>query len=164
MKQCSILFRTFQVELGLTIFLNGFNNPRNGLVEMLHSATPRNVKEYVTSQFSAATNHLRVLIATIAYGMGMNCQGVTRVIHFGPPRSEQRGMFKTRNGETAKWQYISVFRGEKELYVSNVLNLQRLSFKIRSKPARKHSTRSQLRTLHRKFNRNHRKSSYGELL
>ena len=50
------------------------------------------------------------------------------------------GVFKTRNGEMTKWQYISVFRREKEMYVSNVLNLQRLCFKIRSKPARKHST------------------------
>ena len=49
-------------------------------------------------------------------------------------------MAKWRNDETAKWQHISVFRREKEMYVSNVLNLQRLSFKIRSKPARKHTT------------------------
>ena len=58
-------------------------------MELLHSATPRNVKEYVTSQLSAATNHLRVLIATIAYGMGVNRQGLSRVIHFGPPKSVQ---------------------------------------------------------------------------
>ena len=55
------------------------------------------------------------------------------------------GVFKRRNGETAKWQYISVFQKGK-IYVANVLNLQRLSFKIRSKPARKHST-----YLHRKL-------------
>ena len=87
-KQCLHTLRTFQVELELSLFLNGFNNRRNRL-ELLHSATPRNVKEYVTSQFSAATNHLRVLIATIAYGTGVNCQGLSRVIHFGPPKSVQ---------------------------------------------------------------------------
>ena len=89
MKQCLHTLRTFQVELELSLFLNGFNNHRNRLVELLHSATPRNVKEYVTSQLSAATNHLRVLIATIAYGMGVNRQGLSRVIHFGPPKSVQ---------------------------------------------------------------------------
>ena len=52
-------------------------------------------------------------------------------------------MAKRRNEEI--WQYISVFQKGK-LYVGNVLNLQRLSFKIRSKPARKHST-----YLHRKL-------------
>ena len=48
----------------------------------------------------------------------------------------------------AKWQYtvFQFFKREKEMYASNVLNLQRLSFKIRSNPARKHSTH-----LHRKL-------------
>ena len=44
-------------------------------------------------------------------------------------------MFKT--DEMEKWQF---FKREKEIYVLNVLHLQRLSFQIRSNPVRKHST------------------------
>ena len=34
-----------------------------------------------------AGSHLQVLIATIAFGMGVNCKGVRRVIHFGPSKN-----------------------------------------------------------------------------
>ena len=34
--------------------------------------------------FSEPYSHLRVLVATIAYGMGVSCKNVTRVIHFDP--------------------------------------------------------------------------------
>lgn len=32
-------------------------------------------------------SHMRVLICTIAFGMGVNCKGVRKVIHFGPSKS-----------------------------------------------------------------------------
>ena len=54
---------------------------------MLHSGTPSSVKDNILHQFADQTKCLRVLIATIAYGMGVNCKGVTLVIHFGPSNS-----------------------------------------------------------------------------
>ena len=83
-EQCSILYKTFELELQQSFYLDMVVNPLNRLVEMLHSGTPINVKEHITRQFSSNSSHLRLLIATIAYGMGVNCQGVTRIIHFGP--------------------------------------------------------------------------------
>lgn len=88
-KQCAILYKTFELELQESFYLDMHVNPVNRLVEMLHSGTPVNVKEHIAHQFSSNSSHLRVLIATIAYGMGVNCQGVTRIIHFGPSKSVQ---------------------------------------------------------------------------
>ena len=44
---------------------------------MLHSQTPFSVKKHVMEQFGDSAGHLRVLIATIAYGMGVNCKSVS---------------------------------------------------------------------------------------
>ena len=88
-KQCSILYKIFETELQESFYLDHEKHPPNRLVEMLHSGTPDKVKEHVMMQFSNSSFHLRVLIATIAYGMGVNCKGVRRVIHFGPSNSVQ---------------------------------------------------------------------------
>ena len=85
-KQCAHLFRMFELELGLSMY-DGEVDPRNRLVQMMHSGSPESVKSHVLEQFADSSKCLRILIATIAYGMGVNCKGVQRVIHFGPSKS-----------------------------------------------------------------------------
>ena len=78
-------------------------NTKNRLVEMLHSGSPQSVKDHVRHQFSDNAKCLRILVATTAYGMGVNCSGVTRVIHFRPSKSIegyiQESGRRGRNGE-----------------------------------------------------------------
>ncbi|CAB3998626.1 mediator of RNA polymerase II transcription subunit 34-like [Paramuricea clavata] len=88
-KQCSLLYKMFEKELDKSFYLDMNVNPMCRFIEMIHSGTPNSVKEHVMKQFSSEFSHLRILIATIAYGMGVNCQGVTRVIHFVPSKSIQ---------------------------------------------------------------------------
>ena len=83
-KQCAHLFRMFELELGLSVY-NGEVNPQNQLVQMMHSGNPESVKSHVLEQFADSSKCLRILIATIACGMGVNCKEVQCVIHFGPP-------------------------------------------------------------------------------
>ena len=52
---------------------------------MFHSRTQDYIKEHVLSQFSTSGGSVRFLVATIAFGMGMDCKDLTSVIHFGPP-------------------------------------------------------------------------------
>ncbi|KAK3726558.1 hypothetical protein QZH41_001962 [Actinostola sp. cb2023] len=54
---------------------------------MLHSCTPNANKEAVLKAFREHNSELRVLVATIAFGMGVDCKGVYRVIHFGPSKN-----------------------------------------------------------------------------
>lgn len=63
------------------------NDRTKVLVEMLHSCTPESNKKAILDAFQNKNSVLRVLVATIAFGMGINCKGVYRTIHFGPSKS-----------------------------------------------------------------------------
>lgn len=46
--------------------------PQFRLVDMFTSGTHSSVKESITTAFTSASSNLRVLIATVAFGMGIN--------------------------------------------------------------------------------------------
>lgn len=85
-KQCSIIFRMFEVFLGQGLY-KGRRSPRNRLVEMYHAGTPSTVKEHITSSMAIENGQIRVLISTVAFGMGVDCKAVRRVVHFGSPKT-----------------------------------------------------------------------------
>ena len=55
------------------------------LVDVFTNLTDPLVKETIIKSFTAPTSTLRVVIATSAFGMGVNCVGVRKVISFGAP-------------------------------------------------------------------------------
>ena len=73
--------------LGMDIFSGSDEDPSNALVEMRHSCTPSANKERILLSFQLITGTIRLLIATIAFGMGVDCKGVNRVIHYGPAKN-----------------------------------------------------------------------------
>lgn len=85
-KHCGLIFRLFEIHLGDNLY-NGINRPQNRIVEMYHAGTPDQVKKHVIECLSQETGHIRVLISTIAFGMGVDCKSVRRVIHFGPSKN-----------------------------------------------------------------------------
>ena len=54
------------------------------LVQMFHSGTPKSTKQLILDNIAKVDGHIRILICTIAFGMGIDCKGVHHVIHFGP--------------------------------------------------------------------------------
>ena len=63
--------------LGSKIYLDETGNDRrNVLIEMLHSCTPEANEEAILQAFRDENAGLRVLVATIAFGMGVDCEGV----------------------------------------------------------------------------------------
>lgn len=86
-KQCSTLYSLFLREMGKGIFADDSEDPRKRLVEMLHALSSKENKEVVLQEMAREDGCIRVLICTIAFGMGVNCRGVKRVIHFGPSKS-----------------------------------------------------------------------------
>ena len=52
---------------------------------MYHSKTDEIVKAHIINQFSELRGTIRVLVSTIAFGMGVNIKGLYNIIHFGPP-------------------------------------------------------------------------------
>lgn len=85
-KHCGLIFRLFEIHLRNNLY-NGINRPHNRVVEMYHAGTPDQVKKHVIENLSKETGHIRVLISTIAFGMGVDCKSVRRVIHFGPSKN-----------------------------------------------------------------------------
>lgn len=97
-KQCSLLYAILKGMLRDNIYVGGVKDRRRVLVEMLHSCTPNANKEAVLKAFGEHDSELRVLVATIAFGMGVNCKGVYRVIHFGPSKNVEAYIQETGRG------------------------------------------------------------------
>lgn len=47
------------------------------LIDMFSSCTHPDVKKYILDGFCDPESHLRIIIATIAFGMGLDCLNVT---------------------------------------------------------------------------------------
>ncbi|EDO40417.1 predicted protein [Nematostella vectensis] len=80
-KQCSLVYGTLRSML-IELVANG--KPK---LEMLHSCTPKQNKDAILESFKRLDGHVQVLVATIAFGMGIGCKGVHRTIHFGPSKN-----------------------------------------------------------------------------
>ncbi len=86
-KQCAHLHRVFEVSLGRKFYKDCTPKHTRRMVEMYHAGTPSSAKKHISKNFSKPDGHVRTLIATIAFGMGINCQNVQHVLHFGPPKN-----------------------------------------------------------------------------
>jgi ATP-dependent DNA helicase RecQ len=86
-KQCALLYRLFETTLGNLFYKDGLPNCKHRLVDMYHAGTPEQVKKHISKDMSKGDGHIRVLISTIAFGMGVDCKQVSRIIHFGPSKN-----------------------------------------------------------------------------
>lgn len=55
------------------------------LVDMFTACTHPSVKNTILERFKDPKSSLRIVIATIAFGMGLDCSDIRRVIHWGVP-------------------------------------------------------------------------------
>ena len=87
----SALYGIFKAELEVDIFVDRETcNPRERLGEMYHDRVDEQNKDEILASFSEESGCIRGLIATIAYGMGINCKGVKNVIHYGSSQNFER--------------------------------------------------------------------------
>ena len=80
-----MLYAAIKGLLGKHMFIG--DHSENVLVEMMHSCTPVANKQTILESFQSENGTIRLLIATIAFGIGITCQGVHRVIHFRPSKN-----------------------------------------------------------------------------
>ena len=85
--QCSLSWRTFSIKLGTKFYFSGIFSPKFRSIEMFHAGTPSHVEEYIIEETGNNNCHLRILICTTAFGMGVNCKGFNLVIQFGPSQN-----------------------------------------------------------------------------
>ena len=65
--------------------LGALNSSPSQLVDMFSACTHPKVKNDILQQFCNLDSKLYVVIATIAFGMGMDCPNVRGIMHCGPP-------------------------------------------------------------------------------
>lgn len=59
------------------------------VVDMYTHCTDPSVKKKILEQFTSPSSPLRVVIATVAFGMGINCPDVRQIIHWGAPEDSE---------------------------------------------------------------------------
>ena len=86
-QDCSELYLTLRTTLGANFTdppgypdLHSFH-----LVEMYTRAATTDMKENILSSFTQTASKLRLVIATTAFGMGIDSPDIRQVIHSGPP-------------------------------------------------------------------------------
>ena len=83
-QECSSLYIFFRKRLGIdfTEPPGAPDHPKFRLIDMYLSCTDNVVKDAIISNFTNPS-HLRVVIATVAFGMGIDCSDVRQVVHLG---------------------------------------------------------------------------------
>ena len=83
---------------------------------MLHSCTPASNKENILQSFQKEQGYIRILVATIAFGMGVDCKEVYRTIHFGPAKNVECYMQQSgRAGRDLLYQGMPLMHVDKEV-------------------------------------------------
>ena len=75
-KQCAVLYSTLKTPVRDKICSSEERDPKTVLLEMIHSCTPQSNKDHILASFQSDQGPIRVLVATTAFGMGIDCKQV----------------------------------------------------------------------------------------
>jgi len=95
----------------------GFPNiSRFRIIDMFTACTTSDVKETIISSFTKPDGRLRIIVATIAFGMGLNCPNVSRIIHWSLPSDTESYVQETgRTGKGDETAYASLYYAQREV-------------------------------------------------
>ena len=80
---------------------------------MFSRVLPTAKKDQVLSHFSQRNGKVRVVIATTAFGMGIDCPDIRRVVHWGMPAPLEEYIQETgRAGRDSEPSLAILYRGK----------------------------------------------------
>ena len=86
------------------------------MVDMYTACTPSIVKQTILNSFVKKEGKLRVIICTVAFGMGVDCASVLHVIHWGPPADTESYIQETGcAGRDSITSYASLYYSKTEI-------------------------------------------------
>ena len=85
-SECALMYSLFRnaLETNFTEPPGAPNLVKYRLVDMYTKCTEASIKEDIVSEFSKADGRLRIIIGTIAFGMGLDSTDVRQIVHWGP--------------------------------------------------------------------------------
>ena len=117
-EECSEFYTLFMHHLG-----PNFTNPAGApsilskyrVADMYTSCTQEEVKQNIISSFCSTNGHLRIVIATIAFSMGLDVPDIRHVIHWGPSDDFESYIQETgRAGRDGELCCASLFYAKKD--------------------------------------------------
>ena len=78
---CTSIYFSFKSFLGKGISEGYPNHAELRIVDIFTVCTHPTVKNIILRQFQQPNSSLRVIVATVAFGMGLDCPNVRRIIH-----------------------------------------------------------------------------------
>ena len=110
--EVSLVYSLFRQQLG-THFTNpagAVNLVKYRLVDMFSKCTEPHVKNAIVAAFVDPFSNLRVVIATVAFGMGLDCPRVRQNIHWGPSQDMDKYVQEIgRAGRDDRLSYVDLF-------------------------------------------------------
>lgn len=96
-EACSMVYLYFKASLGAesTEPVGTFDLAKFRLVDIFCACTTSAVKNTILESLCKPGSVLRVIVATIAFGLGLDCPNVRRVIHWGPSGDIEEYMQET---------------------------------------------------------------------
>lgn len=100
--EVSTMYSLFRQQLGahFTNPVGAINLVKYRLVDMFSKCTETQVKNETVTRFVDPSSNLRVVIATVAFGMGLDCPCVRQIIHWGP--SQDTDMYVQEIGRAGR--------------------------------------------------------------
>jgi len=91
------MYQMFQQHLGEN-FTEPLGVAKYRLLDMHCKCTEPDMKEAILRAFCAPNGNLWIVIATIAFGMGLDCRDVHQIIHWGPSHDVESYVQETGRG------------------------------------------------------------------